>query len=216
MTINSIHLPYPVPYFAQVASPELAQDIFVHGFDPTLDPRWAESGAKTPEEYAYWMDRACGIACLKMCIEALGGPKLTIMDWVRIGLENDGYLIRYDANNKAEEVGWIHSSLAILARKFGIIAEAKAANESEIIKLLKQGSIVTASVSYEIGDDRLDITKKGGHLIVIMGAEYDENGPLAFFINNPSGRRKELQAGARIQIERFAPAFSGRIITFQR
>ncbi|MEI7844832.1 MAG: C39 family peptidase [Chloroflexota bacterium] len=188
----------------------------MHGFDPTLDPRWAESGAKTPEEYAYWMDRACGIACLKMCIEALGGPKLTIMDWVRIGLENDGYLIRYDANNKAEEVGWIHSSLAILARKFGIIAEAKAANESEIIKLLKQGSIVTASVSYEIGDDRLDITKKGGHLIVIMGAEYDENGPLAFFINNPSGRRKELQAGARIQIERFAPAFSGRIITFQR
>ena len=216
MTINSIHLPYPVPYFAQIASPELAEDIFVHGLDPTLDPRWAESGAKTPEEYAYWMDRACGIACLKMCTEALGGPKLSIMDWIRMGLENNGYLIRYDANNKAEEVGWIHSSLANLARKFGIIAEAKAANESEIIKLLKQGSIVTASVSYEIGDDRLDITKKGGHLIVIMGAEYDENGPLAFFINNPSGRRKELQAGARIQIERFAPAFSGRIITFQR
>jgi hypothetical protein len=205
-----------VPYFAQVASPELAEDIFVHGLDPILDPRWAESGAKTPEEYAYWVDRACGIACLKMCMEALGGPKLTIMDWVGLGLENDGYLIRYDANDKVEEVGWIHSALADLARKFGITAESKASNESEIINLLKQGKIIIASVSYEIGDDRLPITKKGGHLIVIVGAEFNENGPLAFYVNNPSGRRKELQARARLQMGRFAPAFSGRIITFHR
>ncbi len=209
---ESIRLPYPVPYHAQIASPQLAEAIFVQGLDPTLDPRWAESGADSPQEYAYWVERACGVACLKMCVEALGGPQRTLIQWARTGLERGGYLIRYAENGDAHEVGWIHSALANLAIETGLQAMASAASLDEIVAFLQQGYLVIASVSYEAGDDRLPITKKGGHLMVVTGADYDKSGPLAFIVNNPSGRKTELQAGARLPIARFAPAYSGRVI----
>jgi hypothetical protein len=56
------------------------------------------------------------------------------------------------------------------------------------------------------------ITHRGGHLMVVTGAEIEDGRPLAFFVQNPSGRRAELQAGARLEMERFAPAYSGRVI----
>ena len=210
--IEIIRLPYAIPYHAQVASPELAEAIFVQGLDPVLDPRWAESGAATPQEYAYWVERACGVACLKMCVEALGGPSISLLDWARIGLARGGYLIRHDENGDAHEVGWIHAALADLAREVGLTAAAKAASLNEIVDFLRQGYLVIASVSYEAGDDRLPITKQGGHLMVVVGAESAASGPLALFVNNPSGRRADLQAGARLPVERFAPAYSGRVI----
>jgi hypothetical protein len=212
---KTIRLPYMIPYYAQIASPELAEAIFVQGLDPVLDPRWAESGAETPQEYAYWVDRACGVACLKMCVEALGGPRRTLVDWARIGVERGGYLVRHDENGDADEVGWVHSALANLARDAGLQAEARAASLDEIVEFIQQGYVVIASVSYEAGDDRLPITKKGGHLMVVFGAEYAESGLLAFYVNNPSGRRADLQAGARLAVERFAQAYSGRVIIFR-
>jgi hypothetical protein len=36
--LETIRLPYPVPYYAQIASPELAESIFVQGMDPAQDP----------------------------------------------------------------------------------------------------------------------------------------------------------------------------------
>src|SRR5512138_753865 len=102
--VETIRLPYSVPYYAQIASPELAESIFVQGMDPAKDPRWAESGAESPEEYAYWVERACGVACLKMCVEAAGGPVRSLVDWARLGLERGGYLVRPDADGNPQEV----------------------------------------------------------------------------------------------------------------
>lgn len=214
--LETIRLPYRVPYYAQVASPELAEAIFVGGLDPALDPRWAESGAQTPQEYAYWVDRACGVACLKMCVEAVGGPVRSLVDWARLGLERGGYLIRQDVEGRVYEVGWVHGVLAEMARESGLTAEAHPASLEEIPAYLRQGRMVIASVSYEAGDDRLSITRQGGHLIVVVGAECVDDRPTAFYVNNPSGRRIELQAGARLSRDRFAPAYSGRIIVLGR
>lgn len=211
--METIRLPYTVPYYAQIASPELAEEIFVNGLDPMHDPRWAESGAKTPEEYAYWVERACGIACLKMCVEALGGPARSLVDWAELGLERGGYLIRKnDEDGSLHEVGWIHGALADMAREQGLFAEARPAALEEIPDLLRHGLMVIASVSYEAGDHRIPITKQGGHLMVIIGAECENGQPQAFYVNNPSGRRAELQNDARLPLERFAPAYSGRVI----
>jgi hypothetical protein len=209
---ETIRLPYPVPYYAQIASPELAEAIFTNGLDPLLDPRWAESGAETPQEYAYWVDRACGVACLKMAVEALGGPAVSLVEWARLGVEKGGYLIRRDEKGDAHEVGWVHAALAGMAREAGLESQAKAADLAEICDHLRRGTLVIASVSYQAGDDRLEITHRGGHLMVVIGAEVDESGPLTFTVNNPSGRRAELQAGARLPAARFAQAFSGRVI----
>jgi hypothetical protein len=150
-----------------------------------------------------------------MYVEALGGPEHSLVEWARQGVEKGGYLVRHSENGDAHEVGWIHSTLANLAHEVGLHAEARAANLNEIVDFLTQGYLVVASVSYEVGDDRLPITKKGGHLLVVVGAEYDKGGPLAFYVNNPSGRRTELQAEARLTVERFTLAYSGRVILFR-
>jgi hypothetical protein len=214
--VETIRLPYPVPYYAQIASPELAESIFAQGMDATQDPRWAESGAKNPQEYAYWVERACGVACLKMCVEAAGGPMRSLVDWARLGLKRGGYLIRYDENGNSDEVGWVHGALAKMAQQAGLTADARPASLDEIPEYLRQGYMVIASVSYQAGDDRLPITKQGGHLMVVIGAECVDERPQAFYVNNPSGRRAELQAGARLPLERFAAAYSGRIIIVGR
>lgn len=214
--LEIIRLPYSVPYYAQIASPELAEAIFVHGMDPAQDSRWAASGAETPQEYAYWVDRACGVACLKMCVEAAGGPVRSLVEWARLGLERGGYLIRQNADGSVQEVGWVHGMLAEMARACGIPAEAQSASVAEIVAYLRRGRMVIASISYEAGDDRLSITRQGGHLIVVVGAECLDGHPQVLHINNPSGRRAELQAGARISLERFKAGFSGRIIVMGR
>jgi hypothetical protein len=210
--LETIRLPYPVPYYAQIASPELAESIFVHGMDPAQDPRWAESGAETPQEYAYWVERACGVACLKMCVEAAGGPMRSLVDWARLGLERGGYLVRHNADGSIHEVGWVHGVLAEMAQESGLTAESRAASVEEIPAYLRQGRMVIASVSYEAGDDRLSITRQGGHLMVVVGAECVDGRLHALYVNNPSGRWAELQAGARLPLERFAAAYSGRVI----
>jgi hypothetical protein len=214
--LEIIRLPYPVPYYAQVASPDLAQSIFVEGMDPVLDPRWAESGASTPEEYAYWVERACGVACLKMCVEAVGGPMLSLVEWASLGVEKGGYLIRKNEDGSVDEVGWIHGKLVEMAREHGLIAEARAASLEEFPEFLRQGQMIIASVSYEAGDDRLPITRRGGHLMVVVGVECVNGTPSAFYVNNPSGRRANLQANALLPLERFAPAYSGRVILVGR
>ena len=214
--LEIIRLPYTVPYYAQVASPELAEAIFVHGMDPAQDPRWAASGAETPEEYAYWVDRACGVACLKMCVEAAGGPVRSLVEWARLGLERGGYLIRQNDDGSAQEVGWVHGRLAEMAQANGVTAESHPASVAELVAYLRQGRMVIASVSYEAGDDRLSITRQGGHLIVVVGAECMDGRPRALYVNNPSGRRTELQAGARLSLERFEAGYSGRIIVMGR
>jgi hypothetical protein len=210
--IESIRLPYPVPYYAQIASPELAEAIFVQGMNPANDPRWAESGAENPEEYAYWVERACGVACLKMCVEAMDGPVYSLVTWAHTASDKGGYLVRHNDDGSIYEVGWIHRVLAEMAKEHGLIAEPGPALVEEIPNHLRQGRMVIASVSYEAGDDRLSITHQGGHLMVVVGADCVGGCPRDFYVNNPSGRRAELQAGARLSAERFAAAYSGRII----
>lgn len=210
--LESIRLPYSVPYYAQIASPELAEAIFAHGMDPAQDPRWAESGAQTIQEYVYWVERGCGVACLKMCVEALGGPKHSLVDWARLGVERGGYLVRQNTDGSVHEVGWIHRVLAEMAQSIGLTAECHSASVEAVPTYLRQRFMVIASVSYEVGDERLPIARQGGHLVVVVGADCLNGRALAFYANNPSGRRAELQAGARLPVERFAAAYSGRMI----
>jgi hypothetical protein len=113
-------------------------------------------------------------------------------------------------------VGWVHQVLAEMAKESGLSAEFHAVTVEEIPAYLRQERMVIASVSYEAGDDRLPITKQGGHLMVVIGAECVKHELRAFYVNNPSGRRKELQAGARLSLERFAAAYSGRAIVIGR
>lgn len=213
--METVQLPYPVPYAGQVASPELAHRILEGLLPAEQDPRWAEVGAGSPQEYAYWVERACGVACVKMCVEAMGGPRRTLVEWARAGVSIHGYLIVTEENGLQSERGWIHQSLADLCRAEGLQAEPRPAKLEEFLTFLRSGQMVIASVSYEIGVDG-PITRRSGHLVVVTGAELEDGHLSALRINNPSGRTPEMRANARIPVERFMQGYSGRVILVWR
>lgn len=212
---ETIRLPYPVPYAAQIASPDLAQAIFGEGMDPGLDPRWREVGAATPQEYAYWVDRACGAACVKMVAEASGGPPRPLMDYIQAGLARNGYLVDKVERSRVVERGWLHRALAEVIREAGCPAEPQPATLDEIAATLRAGRMVIASVSYQLGTGGT-ITHRGGHLVVVIGMDLDQKTPTNIYLHNPSGRTPALRENACIPAGRFAEAYTGRIIVAGR
>ena len=213
--MDELTVSYPVPYYAQIASPELAVRVFAGELDPLLDPRWHETGAQNVETYAHWVERACGMACLKMCVEALGGPEKSLHAWIEEGVNAGAYLIRKNADGSHTEIGWIHQKIADMAAAVGLSANCITADTGEIIAALRQDKLVIASVSYELGTD-FPITHKGGHLVVIWGVETNDGQVRQFILNNPSGRAEQYRQGARIPFERFMQAFTGRVILVHR
>jgi hypothetical protein len=55
--------PNEIPYYSQFASPELAYSYVHENFDGRQDRRWCEYGAELVDDYLFWCNRACGIAC---------------------------------------------------------------------------------------------------------------------------------------------------------
>jgi hypothetical protein len=210
--LQTIRTAYSIPYYAQIASPELAQAIFSGSMPAADDPRWAESGAETLEEYAYWSDRACGVACVKMVVEAFGGEVRPLVEWARSGSALGGYLNEIRPDGSRAERGWLHSALAKLITDEGFYAEACSAELADIPGLLDEKYVLIASVSYQIGT-HLPVTRRGGHLVVVSGADLDDGGRLsALILHNPSGRTEQLRVNACVPVARFAAAYTGRII----
>jgi hypothetical protein len=81
-----------VPYYSQWESPELVGRFLDGSLRAADDPRWAASGAATPDEYAFWARRVCGLACLKMLLAWQGEPVPTSMALVRRALACGAYV----------------------------------------------------------------------------------------------------------------------------
>jgi hypothetical protein len=214
LTASLITVPYRVPYYAQIASPWLADSFFEKGLNPILDPHWGESGAHSPEEYLYWTNRACGAACVKMAVEALGGERQPLIEWARRGVRLGGYLSEKRSDGSQAERGWLHTALAELVRRAGFFAEARPLALKEFLAILAGGGMIIASVSHEIGTHRT-ITQRGGHLVLVFGAWVEDHEMAVLVLHNPSGRTPALQAAAQIPAERFAAAYTGRGITIR-
>ncbi len=209
---KQIKLPYQIPYYSQFASPELVHDIVNGLLSAREDPRWPEFGADSPEDYEYWAWKACGIAALKMAVEALGLPRRTMMDWIREALAAGGF-IHEENVAPGKPSGWIHSALARLATDSGIQADCAAPVDlPRLAAVIDNGGLVIASVSYELGT-AAPITRNRGHLVLAHGYSTVDSAVEALLVNNPSGRSPELRRNCWIPAARFAAAFSGRIIS---
>ncbi|MDD5370878.1 MAG: C39 family peptidase [Anaerolineaceae bacterium] len=204
-------MPYDVPFFAQIASPEWISPIFDAGCDPTWDPAWNTFGTEDAALYRYWAPRACGIACVKMVVEALGGPLRSMMNWVELGLEREGYLLRREPDGSLHESGWKHSALADLLTSAGFPARSVQTNPTQMVGVLRQEKPIIVSISYELGTDR-PVTHNNGHMGVVTGCDLIENQPVAVYLHNPSGRTTAMRIHARIPIDQFSQGFSGRAI----
>ena len=77
-----------IPYRSQYASAELIASGAITLAD---DPRWQEAGAATPQEYARWARRGCGMACLQMILAARGDSVPPLVNLARDCTRYGGY-----------------------------------------------------------------------------------------------------------------------------
>ncbi|WP_371516148.1 C39 family peptidase [Kitasatospora sp. NBC_01300] len=193
---------HEVPYHAQWESAELVRVIIDGQVDAAEDPRWGQSGAASPEEYAWWSWRLCGVACLRMALDhwwGLAPPALTLAgECVAAGAYvRDGESLR----------GLIHTPFAdYVRRRWGLAAQARELAPAELAAEVAGGRLVMVSVHPAIREPAGPApVRRGGHLVLVVGAT-----DTAVVIHNPSGFPGESQSFAHVPWRSFERFYAGR------
>jgi hypothetical protein len=190
-----------VPYYSQWESAGLVAE-FVAGTVPAAqDPRWAESGAASPQEYEFWARRVCGLACLKMILAARSVPVPPMMRLVEHALHWGAYV--RDGDSVA---GLIYQPFADwVGAGFGVVAKVLPELPAALIESASPQAPVIASVhSWIRWPDRVP-PARGGHLVLVTGMA----GGL-IRLHNPSGLPGVSQQDALISPAAFGRFFAGR------
>ena len=158
--------------------------------------QWQADGFATAQESAWWSDRACGVACVRMMLLARFGQAPASAELLHEARADGAYL---------RDRGWSHAGLAHLGARHGLPAEAVAVPDDEIAGHLERAPvIVSVKIEFPVGQGR------GGHLVVLTGADGWARGA-GFWFNDPSswGQRHHWVSGRRLRA-----AYSGRAIVF--
>lgn len=191
-----------VPYYSQWESADLVPRFVDGSLDSSDDPRWAESGARTPAEYGFWSKRVCGLACLQMILAARGKPVPKTMALVESALAWGAYVLDGD-----RVTGLIYRPFAAWVNaEFGIDAQVSTAlTVGQVEATAAPGSPVIASVHPWIRWPHLTPPACGGHLVLVTGAAAG-----LVRLHNPSGVPGSSQRDAIMPTAAFARFFAGR------
>lgn len=193
-----------VPYFSQWESADLVDDI-VHGrISAQADPLWQRSGARTVEEYEFWSKRSCGVACLRMVLAERG---IEVPSQFDLGLEllrTGAYTFRDGGLN-----GLIYEPcVEYLDKRWDIAATVRAElSGEELFERIVKGDRVIASVHHDIRLAPEPPPHRGGHLVLVYGADRDAD---VFEFHNPSGLNSATQRAVRLPRAEFARYFAER------
>jgi hypothetical protein len=196
-----------VPYFSQWESPELAAEFLEGSRRAADDPRWAASGAGTPEDYEFWSGKVCGLACLKMIMAWRGLPVPPTMRLVERALAAGAYV------PDGERVrGLIYRPFADwIGPEYGIHAEVAADLPMDVLIVqAAAGWPVIASVHPWIRWPERTPPERGGHLVLVTGIT---DGALR--LHNPSGLPGINQRNALVRAPDFARFAAGRGIVIR-
>jgi hypothetical protein len=191
-----------VPYFSQWESPEIVGPILDGSKRGADDPRWADSGARTPQEYEFWADRVCGLACLKMVLAWRGQPVPPMMRLVERALHWRAYVPEGD-----RVAGLIYRPFADwVSEEYGIGVQVMPDLPAEAIAAsASPATPVIASVHYWIRWPDRTPPQRGGHLVLVTGVA---DGLVR--LHNPSGVAGESQQDALVKVPDFERFFAGR------
>ncbi|WP_283134195.1 C39 family peptidase [Rhizohabitans arisaemae] len=191
--------------YTQFLSAELIEGIVYGGADAGADPRWAESGAVSREEYATWCGHCCGMACLQMVLHHRDGRTPPLLELMRGCRSYGGYVERPDGEIK----GLYYAPFAeYVGERHGLVAEVRPElTVAEIAGLLGAGRLVMASVHREIRRPERAAPGRGGHLVLITGCDGE-----TISFRNPSGHSASSRAAVLPQAT-FAAFFAGRGIS---
>ncbi|WP_329036323.1 C39 family peptidase [Streptomyces sp. NBC_00178] len=190
-----------VPVLTQFASPDLVGAIVEGGLDPAEDPRWVESGASSPAEYARWSGHLCGMTCLRMALGPASPDLFTLRDGA----------VKYDAYTEDGDgviKGLVYAPFARYASEVhGLDAVVhRDLSPAGLLGLLDEGRSVMASVHYGIRHPRTPAPGRGGHLVLVTARAADGDG---VHFHNPSGTTAGTR-DATLPLPVFERFFAGR------
>lgn len=194
--------PHPVPYYAQWESADLVAEIIEGRLAAADDPMWQKSGAATPEEYAFWSWRLCGVACLRMALDHWRGVVPPALTLAAECVEAGAYVRHADRVD-----GLIYAPFAAyVQRRWGLFAESRPELPAQEVRdELAAGRLVMLSVHPSLRTLDPDPPGRGGHLVLAVG--FTEQ---AVVVHNPSGYPNGSQRFAHVpwpDLDRF---YAGR------
>lgn len=199
-----------VPYYSQWETRSLNASILSGEVLAREDPSWQRSGANDSLDYEYWSWQSCGLACLKMLLEAEGRSSPPIVSLAKEAARQ-GAFIPTPTGLKGliyrPFVDWVQRTFDV---KLSIFEHS---DVSWLQSALREGAMAIASVHPEIRDARASEmlpTSRGGHLVLLYALRQD-----VFVLHNPSGTTPANQEGFEIDSDRFMDYFSGRGMLYQ-
>ncbi|MEY9848218.1 hypothetical protein ABH940_005319 [Streptacidiphilus sp. BW17] len=172
------------------------------------DPAWAASGATTPEEYAWWARRLCGMACLRMALHHVTGAEPPrALELARDYLRAGAYVKRDDGGLD----GLIYAPFAAhTSARHPLHAQVRAElTLGEVAASVRDGSLVMLSVHPSVRTPERQPPQRGGHLVLAVGAGESAQGGV-LFLHNPSGFAGRSQRFVRLTCTELEPFFAGR------
>lgn len=195
-----------IPYRSQYASPELAAQLQAGAVAFEDDPRWAQSGARSPGEYVRWARCGCGMACLQMILAARG--ETPVPPLAELGRR----AIAYGAYEPEPPRGFgplIYAGFVdFVAAEFGLQARVAAPLRlDELAQAVAGEEVVLASVSAEIRALAPVPARRGGRLVLVLECSADGN---RICFHDPAGNGAENARGVWLALEEFERFYAGR------
>jgi len=193
MTIPYRHL--GVPYRSQWGTPALNAAIVAGELDPCDDPAWRASGFMSQDAYRFWARRICGLACLESILDFLAIPHGTRCEMLGEALRAGVYVRKGEREDEVKGLiyrpfsTWVRGRFQVHLSIYENLPLARVASN------ITSNWMAIASVSPEIRRPETANPRRGGHLVLIHGADANR-----IWFHNPSGV-PPYQADACLPIE---------------
>lgn len=199
-----------LPYFSQFASRNLVNVFLSDPSSTRTDPRWAETGWPSREEYAYWAWNTCGVACIRSVLVGTGHEPTPAA--LAKGLLQYG---AYSMSTQGRELrGLFYApSVTYLKDCWGLDAEVlPRLLPSRLQDVCHRDRVFIASVTPAIRGlsigQALGSATPGGHLVLVTDVTDDQ-----VTFHNPSGLWPSGQADVVLPRAVFTAAFARRGIS---
>jgi hypothetical protein len=193
-----------VPYRCQWADRNIVDGLLAGEVAAASDVKRHDFGFTSDEQYEFWARRTCGLACFESYMLYL---KLDVPQRARLveeAIAYGAYILRPDGVD-----GLIYRPfIKLINERYGISGRLMPnCSVEDVAKEVASGAMVMCSVSPEIRNPAAVNERKGGHLVLVHGAD-DQH----FQLHNPSGYSWN-QENMLIEIENFDRFFAGRAIS---
>ena len=200
---KTVHLAQKVPFYSQRLD----------------ESNYKDEGFTNIAKARFWSSRVCGLACVKMAIDTFQHKNISLAELLTEGLEMRAY---------NERSGWYHQGLVNLVKLYGLHARRESVwqNVDKIGQYIESNELVIASVTVGFEAGKVYKSKRGnhtmprgGHLVVIFGAEMDNKDRVKHLIlHHPSSWKSYEFKSLNISRNEFLHSFSllGNIIRISK